>query len=248
MTTTISKLDATDTCQVCGRVLPLAELLPGRLVRPPVERTIRDAFGAWNPARPICLIDLNRFRAEHVEKMLEEERGRLSALESEVVRSLEEQDTIARNVDAAFERQLTLAERVADRMAEFGGSWTFILIFVGVIVSWVVLNSIRLWQEPFDPFPYILLNLVLSCLAAIQAPVIMMSQNRQEAKDRLRGESDYRTNLKAELEIRNLNSKIDMLLTHQWQQLLEIQKIQMEMMQELLKHEGRAGGDRPARA
>ncbi len=247
MNTMISERDATDTCQVCGRVLPLDELLPGRLVRPPIEQTIREALPTWNPARPICLVDLNRFRAEHVEAMLQEERGRLTALESEVVRSLEEQDTIARNVDAAFERQLSLGERVADRMAEFGGSWTFILIFAAVIVAWVVLNSIRRWQEPFDPFPYILLNLVLSCLAAIQAPVIMMSQNRQEAKDRLRGESDYRTNLKAELEIRNLNSKIDMLLTHQWQQLLEIQKIQMEMMQELLKQEGRAGGDRPAR-
>ncbi len=126
-------------------------------------------------------------------------------------------------------------------MAEFGGSWTFILIFSAVLVTWVVINTITLWRQPFDPFPYILLNLVLSCLAAIQAPIIMMSQNRQESKDRLRGENDYRINLKAELEIRNLNSKMDMLLTHQWQQLLEIQKIQMEMMQELLKHEGRAG-------
>jgi uncharacterized membrane protein len=101
---------------------------------------------------------------------------------------------------------------------------------------WISINTINLLSRPFDPFPYILLNLVLSCLAAIQAPVIMMSQNRQESKDRLRAEHDYRVNLKAELEIRHLNAKLDLLLTHQWQRLMEIQQVQTDLIQELVTH------------
>jgi uncharacterized membrane protein len=120
-------------------------------------------------------------------------------------------------------------------MAEFGGSWRFISLFIAVMVIWIIINTIALLSKPFDPFPYILLNLVLSCLAAIQAPIIMMSQNRQEAKDRLRAEFDYRVNLKAELEIRQLHDKIDHLLEHQWQRLLEIQEIQMELLEEFTR-------------
>jgi uncharacterized membrane protein len=121
---------------------------------------------------------------------------------------------------------------VADKVAEFGGSWRFIIIFGFILLIWVAVNSIAL-SGHFDPYPFILLNLVLSCIAALQAPVIMMSQNRQEAKDRLRSEHDYQVNLKAELEIRHINSKIDMLLTHQWHRLLEIQQIQTELIEEL---------------
>ncbi len=126
-------------------------------------------------------------------------------------------------------------------MAEFGGSWRFIIYFAVVLVVWITFNSVELLSRPFDPFPYILLNLVLSCLAAIQAPVILMSQNRQEAKDRLRGEHDYRVNLKAELEIRLLHEKLDLLLTHQWQKLLEIQRIQMDLMEDMVRKVPREG-------
>jgi uncharacterized membrane protein len=118
-------------------------------------------------------------------------------------------------------------------IADFGGSWRFIIIFGVVLFLWVVLNSISLFWKPYDPYPFIFLNLILSCLAAIQAPIIMMSQNRQETKDRLRADHDYRVNLKAELEIRSLHEKLDHLLVHQWQRLLEIQGIQMELMEEL---------------
>src|SRR5205823_2265166 len=103
-----------------------------------------------------------------------------------------------------------------------------------MLVVWIVINSLAVLMRPFDPFPYILLNLILSCLAAIQAPIIMMSQNRLEARDRLRAEHDYRVNLKAELEIRHLHWKMDQLLTHQWRRLLEIQQIQTDLMEELL--------------
>ena len=109
------------------------------------------------------------------------------------------------------------------------------------MLAWVGVNSAVLFWRPFDPYPFILLNLVLSCLAAIQAPIIMMSQNRQEARDRMRAEHDYQVNLKAELEIRHLHRKVDQLLTHQWQRLLEIQRIQMELMEDLAPAAGRRG-------
>jgi len=104
-----------------------------------------------------------------------------------------------------------------------------------VLAAWIGINSVATLRGPFDPYPYILLNLILSCLAAIQAPIIMMSQNRIEARDRLRSENDYQVNLKAELEIRHLHEKLDVLLKHQWQKLLEIQQIQMDFMKELVR-------------
>jgi uncharacterized membrane protein len=126
-----------------------------------------------------------------------------------------------------------VGERLADRLAAFGGSWTFLVCFGLFLVIWIGVNSALLVVRPVDPFPYILLNLVLSCLAALQAPVIMMSQNRQEAKDRLRSQHDYQVNLKAELEIRHLHEKMDHLLSHQWERLAQIQEIQLELLSEL---------------
>jgi uncharacterized membrane protein len=150
-----------------------------------------------------------------------------------VIRSLREQESVSENINLQYEQQLKLGERLSDRLAQFGGSWTFIILFGTVLFGWVALNTVVLVRRPFDPYPFIFLNLILSCLAAIQAPVIMMSQNRQEAKDRLRAEHDYRVNLKAELEIRLLHAKVDQLLTHQWQRLLEIQQLQLDLMEDL---------------
>ena len=131
----------------------------------------------------------------------------------------------------------TLGERVADNIASFGGSWPFIFIFLGLILGWMIVNTLLIGHllhgHAFDPYPYIALNLVLSGLAGIQAPIIMMSQKRQEAKDRLRSENDYRVNLKAELEIRHLHEKMDHILTRQWERLAEIQQIQLEIMQDM---------------
>ena len=131
-----------------------------------------------------------------------------------------------------YDASLTFGELLSDRIAEFGGSWGFLLVFGAVMALWIGINSLTLLSRPFDPYPYILLNLLLSCLAAIQAPVIMMSQNRQEARDRLRAEHDYQINLKAELEIRNLHEKMDHLVHRQWEKLMEIQQIQMDLMEE----------------
>ena len=122
---------------------------------------------------------------------------------------------------------------MADRVAKWGGSWGFIFAFLGVIVLWMIVNTAGLLHQPFDPYPYILLNLVLSCLAAFQAPVIMMSQRRQEAKDRQRSQNDYVVNLKAEIELRQLHEKMDHQMAHQWQRLLEVQQIQIDLLKDL---------------
>lgn len=227
------KDQSTVLCSVCGHREKLSEVLPVELVRGALVRVIQEKI----PELPlegsyICLNDLNRFRKEYIEDVLEEERGTLSRLEQDFVESLAERELLSKNINIEFERDLTFGERLADRVAEVGGSWGFILGFAAVVAIWVIVNSIALLRTPFDPYPYILLNLVLSCLAAVQAPVIMMSQNRQDAKDRLRSEYDYKVNLKAELEIRHLNERIDLLLRHQWQRLLEIQQIQIDILEE----------------
>lgn len=227
-------------CPICQQLRRPAEVLHGEFVHGPVLELVRQKHPEWSADKPICLACLNHFRAEYVEDVLEREKGELSHLEEEVVRSLREQELVSSNINAEFQRRLTLGERLADRLAAFGGSWPFIAIFAAVLLGWVLLNGVVLVARPFDPYPFILLNLVLSCLAAIQAPVIMMSQNRQEAKDRLRGEHDYRVNLKAELEIRHLNAKVDQLLTHQWRRLLEIQQMQLQFMEELVRRPHRS--------
>ncbi len=230
-----AKASKTMVCQICKAQRRVSEVVPAAFVREAVVETIRRKYPNWSNEGFICLRDLNHFRTEHVQELLRLERGELSTLEEAVLKSLCDQEILSQNLNIEFEHQLTLGERIADRIAKFGGSWRFILIFAFILLAWLAINSVVFLWKPFDPYPYILLNLVLSCLAATQAPVIMMSQNRREAKDRLRAEHDYRVNLKAELEIRHLNAKMDQLVTHQWQRLLEIQQIQMEMMDELVR-------------
>ena len=181
----------------------------------------------------ICSHHVGDYRTRYVAGLLERERGELSELDRQVVESLAREETVARDVEAAWGDRRPLGERAADMVADFGGSWNFIGLFFFVLVVWMAFNVWAATREVFDPYPFILLNLVLSCLAAIQAPIIMMSQKRQEAKDRLRSENDYRVNLKAELEIRNLHEKMDHLINRQWERLAEIQQIQLEIMQDI---------------
>jgi uncharacterized membrane protein len=220
-------------CGVCKLAKSPDEVVPGQVVRAAIAELIRKDHPDWNPDSPICRDDLNRYRAQYVQGVLEAEKGDLSVIEAEVIESLREGEVLTRNVNLEFEEKRTVGQRLADRLAAFGGSWKFIIIFLSVLFGWIVLNSIVLITHRFDPFPFILLNLILSSLAALQAPVIMMSQNRQEAKDRLRAQHDYQINLKAEIEIRGLHEKIDHLIFKQWQRLLEIQEIQTELMGEL---------------
>jgi uncharacterized membrane protein len=167
------------------------------------------------------------------DRCFEAEKGEITVLDQEVLESLRQQDILSRNPEEELQSSLTVGQCLADRVANVGGSWKFITWFTVVFVVWILSNSVFLVTRPFDPYPFIFLNLVLSCLAAIQAPVIMMSQNRQEARDRLHAMRDYQVNLKAELEIRHLHQKVDHLLSHQWERLVEIQEIQMELINEV---------------
>ena len=220
-------------CQICGRTKKNVTILPAAILRPSIENLIRKKYPNWNKNGFICRDDLNKYRFEYVKSLMELEHGELTSLEKDVLDSIKNEELISTSIDTQFDAKLTFGQRLSDKIAEFGGSWKFIIIFLSIIIIWMGINSYLLLSRPFDPYPFILLNLVLSCLAAIQAPVIMMSQNRQETKDRLRGEYDYKINLKAELEIRQLHQKLDHLLMHQWERLLEIQEIQLEFMNEL---------------
>jgi uncharacterized membrane protein len=227
------KQQDTVLCQICKVQKKRSETIPAELIREPIVETIRKTYPDWSSSGFICISDLNQFRANYVKNVLEKEKGEISTIEEQVIRSVKENELLSKNINTEFEQKLTFGERLADKIADFGGSWNFIIIFGGILLLWVAVNSMILIWRPFDPYPFILLNLVLSCLASVQAPVILMSQNRQESRDRLRSEHDYLINLKAELEIRHLHEKIDHLLMNQWQRLLEIQEIQMELMEEL---------------
>jgi uncharacterized membrane protein len=220
-------------CSVCGREVPTRDVVRLDVVRPKIIERIREETPDLPAQGFICRSDLDRFRSNYVSQLLTRERGELTQLEEDVVKSLADHETLAENIEAEFAEHRTFGERLSDRLASFGGSWTFITLFGAVLLIWMGFNIVVVARAQFDPYPFILLNLVLSCLAAIQAPIIMMSQKRQEAKDRLRSENDYRVNLKAELEIRHLHEKMDHILTRQWERLAEIQQIQLEIMQDL---------------
>jgi uncharacterized membrane protein len=224
------------TCSICGKAFPPSQLMPGELVRDAIARQIRAAHPDWTATGYICVTDLNKFRNEYVRSLIAADQGELSSLEREVVESLVRHETLSVDTEKEWEQTLSFGERLADKVADFGGSWRFIMLFFALMAVWMAINLGVLITKPFDPYPFILLNLALSCLAAVQAPIIMMSQNRQEARDRLRAKNDYQINLKAELEIRQLHEKVDHLLRKQWERLMEIQEIQIEIMSETGRH------------
>lgn len=223
-------------CAITGRELPRKQLIIIDSLRPSLADRIRQDHPTIPEDAYICLNELERYRTKYVEEMLLEEHGELTELERKVAQSLSDHDTIVENIEEDFDETRTFGERVSDGLAEFGGSWAFLITFFTVLFGWMAYNIYMGDGAAFDPYPFILLNLVLSCIAAIQAPIIMMSQKRQEAKDRLRSLNDYKVNLKAELEIQHIQEKLDYLLTKQWQRLNELQHMQMELMQENLKH------------
>ncbi|MEO5666809.1 MAG: DUF1003 domain-containing protein [Bdellovibrionota bacterium] len=223
-------------CPVCHKEKLPMEIFAGRSVRAAVQEFIKAYAPEWSPDQNVCGECLHKARSDFVESTLLQEKKELTGAEKQVIDAIRNQEIIS--TDPSDEDNSALkkfGDRVSDRFAEVGGSWTFIISFVGLLILWIAFNSWALFQKPFDPYPFILLNLVLSCVAALQAPVIMMSQNRQESKDRKHAEADYKTNLKAELEIRHLHIKIDQLISHQWQKLLEIQHVQLDMMKDSLE-------------
>ena len=233
-----TKRGARAHCAISGRERPRRDLIALEAVRPSLAERIRADHPELAPDALISLSELSRYRTLYVEELLKAEHGELTELDRQVAESMATHETLAENVEEEFEDRRTLGERLSDRLASFGGSWIFIIAFALILVAWTAFNLVVPEAQRFDPYPYILLNLFLSMLAAIQAPIIMMSQKRQEAKDRLRSESDYRVNLKAELEIRHLHEKMDHLISRQWQRLAEIQQVQLELMHDV------AGGRR----
>lgn len=219
-------------CAATGILLTPDKAVPIQHIRKPLQEYIRQKYPGMEKTGVLDSAIYNTLRKQYLEDLMRTETKELSTLERYVLKSIHSDEILAKTIHETSE-PLTIGQRLADRIALFGGSWTFIIIFFLFILGWMVINVILLSGQPFDPYPFILLNLILSCLAAIQAPIIMMSQNRQEQKDRQRSEHDYMVNLKAELEIRLLHEKIDHLIVHQIQRLLEIQQLQMDYLEEI---------------
>src|SRR5436190_10153422 len=209
-------------CQICKKPKSPNNGMIAELIRPSLLEFIKKKVPDLDSKAFICFEDLGNFRKDYVKEVLEDEIGELSALDNEVIQSLEQHEILSADISKQFEKKLTFGERLSDHIASFGGSWRFIILFGAVLFGWIILNAIFLLNRGFDPYPFILLNLILSCLAAIQPPIIMMSQNRAEARERWRAENDYKVNLKAALEIRQLHQKIDDLLRRQYDRLFEI--------------------------
>jgi len=211
------------------------EEVKAQSIREGIFNLIKSDHPDFNKECFISLAELNQYRRLYLTSLIIQEKGELAILDRDVMDAIKNNSILSENIQDEKEAELTVGQKIADKVAAFGGSWTFIITFFSFIMIWMLINVWFLASKPFDPYPFILLNLILSCLAAIQAPIIMMSQNRQEQKDRQRGEHDYKINLKAELEIKLLNEKIDHLLVHQNNKLLEIQEVQIDYLEDLMK-------------
>jgi uncharacterized membrane protein len=235
MESTRTKTAAQGICAVTGKSLPVTKLMVLRELRPNIAQTLRTHHPELADDARVSADAVNAARLEYMRHLLETQVGDLTKLDEEVVDSLHKHEVLSERPLSETEEvlKLTFGQRVADKIAAFGGSWTFIITFCLFLALWIVINAGVLLRQPFDPYPFILLNLMLSFLAALQAPVIMMSQNRQEARDRRHAEGDYKINLKAELEIRHLHEKMDYLLHQHATKLMEVQQIQLDLLREL---------------
>jgi uncharacterized membrane protein len=217
-----------------GREYSAIDRVSAKTIRHSVLKLIQKDNPDFTHDSYLSLSELNFYREKAISEYLQKEKGVLSELEKVVLTSISENSTLTDKLGDDNQQPLSVGQRIADKVASFGGSWTFIISFVVFILIWVSVNVFWLINKGFDPYPFILLNLILSCIAALQAPVIMMSQNRQEEKDRDRARKDYMINLKSELEIRTLHEKIDHFIMDQQQEMVEQQKAQMEMINNIL--------------
>jgi len=223
------------TSHISKKSIRKGEQVKGSELRTGIFGLICTEHPDFNVDSYLTVDELNVYRRRYLTSLISQEEGELDHIHQDVLESIKNNSILSENLLDETEKKLTLGQRLADRIAVFGGSWTFIITFFSFILIWMIANIVFLATKPFDPFPFILLNLILSCLAAIQAPIIMMSQNRQEQKDRQRAEHDYKINLKAELEIQLINEKMDHLLIHQNKKLLEIQEVQTDFLEDLMK-------------
>jgi len=221
--------------KISQKEFPNSDKVPAGTIRKSLMELIQKDHPEFSNKDLMSVMELNYYREKYISEYLTKEIGEIGELEKQVVNNLNDSKTLTSQLEDNTNDKITFGQRVADKVATFGGSWTFIISFGGFLFLWIIVNVVLLTTKAFDPYPFILLNLILSCVAALQAPVIMMSQNRQEEKDRERAKKDYMINLKSELEIRILHEKIDHLIMHQQQELLEIQKVQIDMMNELME-------------
>lgn len=221
---------------ISNKEFQIADKISAKTIRHSILNLIQKDHPHFSHDSHLSRSELNQYREKNISGYLNKEIGELSDMEKTVLTSLTDNTTLSDKIDGDDQQTLTFGQQIADKVASFGGSWTFIISFGVFILIWICLNIFWLVNKGFDPYPFILLNLILSCLAALQAPVIMMSQNRQEEKDRDRAKKDYMINLKSELEIRTLHEKVDHFIMDQQQELLEIQKAQIEMLTNILKH------------
>lgn len=210
------------------------ERVYAKSIRSAIFELIKNDHPDFKVTDSISQSELSLYREKYVSIFLQSQAGELSDLHKNVIKSLNDGKSFVSKIEDEPDNR-TFGQRLADNVADFGGSWTFIIWFFVLILIWIGANAFLFLNKGFDPYPFILLNLILSCLASLQAPIIMMSQNRQEEKDRERAKKDYLINLKSELEIRMLDEKIDHLIMHQQQELIEIQKVQIEMMNDILE-------------
>jgi len=227
------------TSSISGEEIPAFATVSAQDLRQGIFDLIRQKHPSFSRDSLLSLEELNAYRRLYLTTLMEQEKGELEAIDRDVIRAINENAILSENIEPAIEARLNYGQKLADKIAEFGGSWTFIIFFFSFLVVWMAVNILFLRSRAFDPYPFILLNLMLSCLAAIQAPIIMMSQNRQEQKDRQRAEQDYKVNLKAELEIKLLSEKVDHLLIHQNKKLLEIQEVQIDYLEDLTRRMAR---------
>jgi len=221
--------------KISHRAINEGEEVRGAAIREGIFELIRTKHPDFGKEDHISNDELNEWRRFYLTSLIQQEKGETDRIDNDVMYAIKNNSLLSENIDELIEEDLSFGQKMADKIAQFGGSWTFIIAFFSFILIWIGVNIWVLALKPFDPYPFILLNLILSCLAAIQAPIIMMSQNRQEQKDRRRGEQDYKVNLKAELEIKLLSEKIDHLLMQQNKKLLEIQEIQTDYLEDLRK-------------
>lgn len=221
-------------CSITGSKVQEAEGVYCKDLRKSVRSFLLKKNEGLNGESFISYEAMNDLLREYIMDVTNNEQEARDALLQRIREQFETNDLL-KPIDPPDEKEpdLTFGEKMADRIADFGGSWKFILMFLGFISLWMLINMFILHDKGFDPYPFILLNLILSCLAALQAPVIMMSQNRQEDKDRERAQYDVKVDTKAEKEIRILHKKIDHLLVHQQENLSEVLQAQMDLIQHL---------------
>lgn len=220
---------------ISKKEIPWGEDIKGHEIREGIFNLIKADFADFNKDDFISITELNKYRRLYLTSLITQEKGELAVFDKDVIDAIRDNSILSEKIQDEKEAKPTFGQKLADKVAAFGGSWIFIISFFSFILIWILINFWFMVSKPFDPYPFILLNLILSCLAAIQAPIIMMSQNRQEQKDRQQAGHDYKINLKAELEIQILSEKIDHLLVHQNQKLLEIQEVQTDYLEDLMK-------------